>query len=108
MAPLDLLDALQEIENSQGRERKLRWGARTLDLDILLYDQDTLTLPRLTIPHPRMHERNFVLYPLAEICEANLMLPGGTELGTLVAACPMGDLQRTDYSLRVTSGDGNH
>ena len=107
LRPLPLLDALQDIENRQGRERKLRWGARTLDLDLLLYDLDTLDHPRLTVPHPRLAERNFVLYPLADICEPNLMLPGGTELGTLVAACPRGDLQRTDFSLQTASDQGN-
>ena len=102
LRPLALLDALQDIENRQGRERKLRWGARTLDLDLLLYDLDTLDHPRLTVPHPRLAERNFVLYPLADICEPNLMLPGGTELGTLVAACDRGTLKETALALRST------
>ena len=99
LAPLELLTALQIIENKQGRERQLRWGARTLDLDILLYDQQSVDHARLCIPHPRMAERNFVLYPLLEISHSNLMLPGGTELGTLVAACPRGELRRTEFSL---------
>lgn len=105
LAPLDLLDALQTIESLQGRVREQRWAARTLDLDILLYGSGSLELPRLVIPHPRMAERDFVLYPLLEISDPNLMLPGGAELGTLVAACPGGELQRTEWSLRPDSGD---
>ena len=63
-----LLDALQAIELSQGRERKEeRWGPRTLDLDILLYGNHTIQTSRLTIPHYHMAEREFVLYPLADI-----------------------------------------
>lgn len=99
LPPLELLNALQLIENHQGRERKLRWGARTLDLDILLYDQQNVDHARLSIPHPRMTQRNFVLYPLLEISHSNLMLPDGTELGTLVAACPRGELRQTGLSL---------
>jgi 2-amino-4-hydroxy-6-hydroxymethyldihydropteridine diphosphokinase len=99
LTPLALLDALQAIENQQGRERSVRWGARTLDLDIILYGQQSLDTPRLTIPHPRMTQRNFVLYPLADICPPNLMLPGGVELGTLVAACPRGEMSKTTLDL---------
>ncbi|MEO0686986.1 MAG: 2-amino-4-hydroxy-6-hydroxymethyldihydropteridine diphosphokinase [Cyanobacteria bacterium J06649_11] len=65
--PLELLEILLSIENQFGRERKEHWGARTLDLDLLLYDDLILDTPRLQIPHPRMLERAFVLVPLAEI-----------------------------------------
>ncbi len=65
--PLKLLNILLEIENQFGRERKERWGARTLDLDLLLYDDLILHSPSLEIPHPRMTQRAFVLVPLAEI-----------------------------------------
>ena len=104
LTPMALLTALQEIESAQGRERNLRWGARTLDLDILLYDQQAVDSLHLTIPHPRMKERNFVLYPLLEIRQPKLMLPDGAELGTLVGACPLGKLQKTTFSL--CAGDG--
>lgn len=67
LAPLDLLAALQAIEQVAGRERPYRNAPRTLDLDILLYDELTLDSPTLTIPHPRMAQRAFVLVPLAEI-----------------------------------------
>jgi 2-amino-4-hydroxy-6-hydroxymethyldihydropteridine diphosphokinase len=66
--PLELLDSLQAIEQQHDRSRDTgHWGARTLDLDMLLYDAQTLNSPRLTLPHPRLQERSFVLYPLQEI-----------------------------------------
>ena len=65
--PEELLDKLHEIEKEAGRERIIHWGPRTLDLDILLYDDLVLDTPDLTIPHIEMHLRDFVLRPLAEI-----------------------------------------
>ena len=67
LSPLELLAALQAIEERHQRVRTLRWGPRTLDLDLLLYGDQSINLPTLTVPHPRMMERNFVLYPLADI-----------------------------------------
>ncbi|AFY93477.1 2-amino-4-hydroxy-6-hydroxymethyldihydropteridine diphosphokinase [Chamaesiphon minutus] len=67
LTPLDLLSILQSIETDFGRVRQEVWGARTLDLDLLLYDNLIIDLPTLQIPHPRMLERAFVLIPLAEI-----------------------------------------
>ncbi len=69
LAPLDLLDGLLAIERDAGRDRakELRWGPRTLDLDLLLYGDAVLDLPRLSLPHPRLHERAFALVPLAEV-----------------------------------------
>ncbi len=67
LEPRILLDVLFAIENLQGRRRDTHWGPRTLDLDILLYDGITMDSPRLQIPHPRMHQRAFVLAPLADI-----------------------------------------
>lgn len=67
LAPLALLDALQAIELAAGRERPYRNAPRTLDLDITLWDDERMDMPRLTVPHPRMYERAFVLLPLAEI-----------------------------------------
>ncbi len=90
--PDALLQKLQRIELAQGRVRTVRWGPRTLDLDILLYGDLRLTTPTLTIPHPGLARRNFVLYPLLEICGPNLVLPDGADLGTLIARCPQGDL----------------
>jgi len=65
--PPALLDLLLTTEHTLGRRRSERWGPRTIDLDLLLFDRQTLHGPTLTIPHPRMHERRFVLEPLAEI-----------------------------------------
>ncbi len=67
LLPEDLLQCLFDIEQEFGRERKERWGARTLDLDIILYDDLIIDTPNLQIPHPRMKERLFVLMPLTEI-----------------------------------------
>lgn len=94
LAPLDLLDALQAIENDQGRVRKERWGPRTLDLDILLYGDQVLDLPRLQVPHYHMHARPFVLYPLAELVPADFRLSDGRQLSQLLAACPCIGLER--------------
>ncbi|MBN1943660.1 MAG: 2-amino-4-hydroxy-6-hydroxymethyldihydropteridine diphosphokinase [Phycisphaerae bacterium] len=69
LSPRELLAALQEIETALGRNRsrELRWGPRTCDLDILLYGDQDIDSPDLQIPHPRMHERRFVLEPLSQI-----------------------------------------
>jgi len=67
LTPLDLLDTLQTIERSLGRTRFVKNGPRTIDIDILLYDKIKIDSPRLTIPHPRMTERAFVMIPLKEI-----------------------------------------
>ena len=86
LSPLDLLDCLQQIEQQQGRVRTIRWGARTLDLDILLYDQRVIDNERLTIPHPRMNERAFVLAPLRDL-NPSLALPTGENVLDLLANC---------------------
>jgi 2-amino-4-hydroxy-6-hydroxymethyldihydropteridine diphosphokinase len=75
LAPEALLDALLDLETRFGRIRAGKNGPRTLDLDLLLYDNQIIDLPRLTLPHPRLHLRAFVLYPLAEIAPT-LSLPG--------------------------------
>lgn len=83
LSAIELLDALQAIELESGRVRKdERWGARVLDLDILLFGQDIIDSERLTVPHYGMKDREFVLLPLAEITE-NLILPCGAEVTTL-------------------------
>jgi 2-amino-4-hydroxy-6-hydroxymethyldihydropteridine diphosphokinase len=76
LSPQNLLAALQKIENNQGRIRKEKNGPRTLDLDILLYGDQTIAEANLVIPHPRMQERAFVLVPLLEIAP-HLILPDG-------------------------------
>ncbi|MGP0171573.1 2-amino-4-hydroxy-6-hydroxymethyldihydropteridine diphosphokinase [Pseudomonas sp. NCHU5208] len=94
LQPWTLLDALQHIEQEQGRVRKAeRWGPRTLDLDILLFGQRLIDDERLTVPHYHMQARPFVLYPLAELAP-ELLLPDGRGLPELLAACPFTGLER--------------
>jgi len=95
LPPLELLDALQQIEQQQGRERKRHWGERTLDLDILLYGEQVISHPRLIVPHYGMQQREFVLLPLAEIA-ASLILPCGTPLVEFVAQCAQNGMIRVE------------
>lgn len=95
LAPLDLLDALQQIEQQQGRVRNRRWGERTLDLDMLLYGEQSIQHPRLTVPHYGMTQREFVLLPLAEIA-SDLILPCGTALVEFVTRCEQNGMLRVD------------
>ncbi len=92
LEPLTLLDHTQAIELNQGRQRKEeRWGARTLDLDILLYDQQAINSERLTIPHYGMKQREFVLYPLFEIAP-DLILPDGDKISDLLHKIDRNDI----------------
>ncbi len=100
LEPEALLDQLQRIEQEHGRVRKAeRWGPRTLDLDILLYDKQVINSPRLQIPHYHMHARAFVLYPLAEIAP-QLQMPDGVHLVSLLENCPRGDLQALPFFIQ--------
>lgn len=83
LSPNQLLKKLHEIEDAHGRIRNVRWGPRTLDLDILLYGSRMMNTKKLTIPHPEMKIRNFVLTPLADI-EPDLVLPDGSILSSLL------------------------
>ncbi len=76
LAPLSLLGHLQTLEKSQGRQKRQRWGPRSLDIDILLYANQSIRLPGLQIPHPQLCRRNFVVQPLLEIAP-QLQLPNG-------------------------------
>ena len=92
-----LLDALQTIENRHGRERTgERWGPRTLDLDLLLYGDNQIRIPRLQVPHPRMGERAFVLVPLAEIASGELQIPGLGRLSDLLSKLSEDAVERLD------------
>jgi len=88
-----LLDELQGIERRHGRERSFANAPRTLDLDLLLYDGQVLDSPRLTLPHPRMHERAFVLAPLAEIAP-EVAVPGRGPVRDLLARCASQQIER--------------
>lgn len=94
MPAAELLQALVQIEDRQGRARgTVQWGPRTLDLDLLLYGEQCIATPTLTVPHPGMHERDFVLVPLAEIA-ADLDVPGHGPLSSLMPRCGQHDLVR--------------
>ena len=83
-----LLAQLLQLEQQMGRVRTVRWGPRTIDMDILLYNNEAINCPGLTVPHPRLAERAFVLVPLAEIAPL-LVLPGETQtLQKKAAALP--------------------
>ena len=88
LAPRELLDRLLAVERSLGRERTgPRFGPRTIDLDLLLYGDETIDEPGLTVPHPRLYERRFVLEPLVEL-DSSLALPDGRALAALLGAPP--------------------
>ncbi|HLY73125.1 MAG TPA: 2-amino-4-hydroxy-6-hydroxymethyldihydropteridine diphosphokinase [Planctomycetota bacterium] len=83
-----LLDTLLDLERGLGRIRSLRWGPRTIDLDLLLYGDDLVKTELLSVPHPELHRRRFVLEGLAELCP-DLAVPGlGRTVRQLLAACP--------------------
>ena len=77
LAPLSLLNRLKAIERDMGRKKTARYGPRIIDLDILLYGERVINYRRLQVPHPRMHERAFVLVPLAEL-SPRLVIPGSS------------------------------
>jgi 2-amino-4-hydroxy-6-hydroxymethyldihydropteridine diphosphokinase len=83
LGPYDLLINLQAIEQRHHRIKNRRWGERTLDLDLLLYSDLEITTERLVVPHPGLHERAFVLYPLAEIAPS-IIIPGRGRVADLI------------------------
>ena len=84
LSPQELLEALLAVERELGRERRERWGPRTIDLDLLLYGGESVDEPGLTVPHPSLHERRFVLEPLAEL-DPELVVPGRGRVRDLLA-----------------------
>ncbi len=93
LAPRELLDVLLTIEKKMGRERDIRWGPRLIDLDILLYGDNSINEPDLVIPHPRMFERAFVIIPLAEL-DPELRIPGLKNVSILAAELAFQDVQK--------------
>jgi len=92
LGPRGLLEACLRTESRMGRVRGERWGPRVIDLDLLSFDDERVDQPDLTIPHPRMHERAFVLIPLIEL-DPNPLLPGGRRLERLRLAVDLGDVR---------------
>jgi 2-amino-4-hydroxy-6-hydroxymethyldihydropteridine diphosphokinase len=84
LSPRELLESLLAVERELGRERRERWGPRTIDLDLLLYGSETVDEAGLTIPHPSLHERRFALEPLAEL-DPDLVIPGRGRVADLLA-----------------------
>jgi 2-amino-4-hydroxy-6-hydroxymethyldihydropteridine diphosphokinase len=80
----ELLETLLGIERDLGRERRERWGPRTIDLDLLLYGDETIDEPGLTVPHPRLHDRRFALEPLLDL-DSDLEIPGRGRIEDLLA-----------------------
>jgi 2-amino-4-hydroxy-6-hydroxymethyldihydropteridine diphosphokinase len=95
LEPRALLDALKAIEIAAGRERSFKDAPRTLDLDVLLYDDRTIDEPGLTVPHPRMHERAFALAPLVEI-DPDAVVPGRGRVADLLARCADQKIRRIE------------
>jgi len=91
--PIGLLRFLQQLEQSHGRVRGERWGARTLDLDLLLYGQTVIQSPTLTVPHPHLHERAFVLMPLQDLAPT-LIVPGLGRVSELLASISAEGVER--------------
>jgi 2-amino-4-hydroxy-6-hydroxymethyldihydropteridine diphosphokinase len=107
LAPEELLDACQSIETGQGRTRVQHWGPRTLDIDVVLFGTREIWTERLVVPHPRAHERGFVLAPLCEIVpEAKLAGRSAAEwLGRLSSEMPGHAGKGTDWHLDRAATD---
>jgi len=84
LAPRELLERLLAVEERLGRVRRERWGPRTIDLDLLLYGDDVVDEPGLTVPHARLHERRFALEPLSDLAPS-LEIPGKGPISALLA-----------------------
>ena len=92
LGPYELLDQLQQIEDAQQRKRLQHWGPRTIDLDILMFDDVQMNNERLSLPHHGVQQREFVLYPLLNI-DDSLEIPGRGMLNDLIEHCPQNGLQ---------------
>ena len=103
LAPRSVLDRLLAIERDHGRERRERWGPRTLDLDLLLYGDQVIDSPGLTVPHPRLTQRRFVLEPLAEAWP-EARLPDGTALSSFLPGVVDQEVTRFGGRARPVSG----
>lgn len=105
LTPLELLDQLQATEQAHGRERIQHWGPRTLDLDLLLYGDETITSERLTVPHAELTNRDFVIQPLLDL-DPQRHLPDGRRLASLRQQCPDNNLQKLNPVARIPTPPG--
>lgn len=99
MDPLEVLRACQAIESEHGRTREVRWGARTLDLDVVAMGTLTMTEPDLTLPHPLAHERGFVLAPWNDV-DPHALVPGRGTVAALLELVGTEGIERTAIDLR--------
>ena len=100
LSPSRLLDACHQVESELGRVRDVRWGPRTIDIDVLLIDERVVESPDLHVPHPRMTERAFVLAPLLEVAP-DVTLPDGRKLRELPMPEAPGDVRPLDEGLAL-------
>lgn len=102
LAPHALLDTILRLERGAGRVRNTRWGPRTLDIDILAYGDRHVATERLTVPHPRMFDRAFVMVPLADIAADRMI--GGQRVGRAAMRVDATGIHRTEHRLDVPNG----
>ncbi len=88
LSPTELLGAILQVETTLGRHRTVKWGPRIIDIDILLYDDVTMDMPGLIIPHPFMQDRRFILIPLAEMAPQYMHPVLHKTVAALLAECP--------------------
>lgn len=101
----ELLHQLHQVEGAFDRVREVRWGPRTLDIDIITVDGEACADPELTLPHPRAHERAFVLAPWHDV-DPGAVLPGYGDVATLLAATDTTGIRRSDLVLSISeAGD---
>lgn len=106
-SPRRLLAACQAVEQALGRKRTVRWGPRTIDVDILLYGDRTIATRRLVVPHPRLTERPFALIPLMEVAPGT-KLPDGRSLGTVLGGlAPIEGVRMVGSQVHVPERDGS-
>ncbi len=104
LGPRQLFDGLLDVERGLGRERGERWGPRTIDVDLLVYEDEQIDEPGLTLPHPRMTERRFVLYPLLTVWPRP-ELPDGQNLADAAAAVAHQDITPLTRGYVLAKGD---
>lgn len=97
LSALDLLNETMRIEQKQKRRREEHWGPRTLDIDLLLYGEECITSESLTVPHPGMHQRSFVLLPLSELVAKSFEIPGQGSLHEILLKSGKDGIKRLEY-----------